>query len=396
MLASRWLACGLACCGMLVGCQSPQSPAAAPSAEGFDVLLATEWQTLPEPQRDAWAAYAFGRGAAYLKGSSTRKNPSGDDFAIERFARDYLADYWREQRAKGAADDDYLDRLVALDDEGHVAEHVLVSLAKPGWTIPADDLARIDFAALAELARAPIEAPTPAVARPRSGPIWSEVPGRSLPDPGSLAPPGVPCAQSMPELRRAMAAWDREAAGLDGSPAAADDRASFLALLAAAEPDSPFRTHGATWVPLRVYWLSFLAGFCAIDLQEYAPAERWLERAVAMLPEHPQARMELTHALVFQRKFDRADAILDHAIATSQDRCELARAWRRRGYIRFEQRRLEESRIAYQRSLEYDPDSEIARSELDLLRRTIEQQGGHPDWYVPPPSVSGTTVCPTA
>jgi hypothetical protein len=85
--------------------------------------------------------------------------------------------------------------------------------------------------------------------------------------------------------------------------------------------------------------------------------------------------------------------VIDDVLATQQDRCELARAWRRRGYIRFEQRRLDEARIAYQRSLEYDPDSKIARSELDLLRREITDNGGHPDWYVPPASTTHVTVC---
>jgi tetratricopeptide (TPR) repeat protein len=136
-----------------------------------------------------------------------------------------------------------------------------------------------------------------------------------------------------------------------------------------------------------------VAGFCANDIEDYAGAERWLEAAMALSPTTPQAPNELTHALVFQRKFDRADAVIDTVLANTDDRCELARAWRRRGYIRFEQRRLDDSRIAYQKSLEYDPGSEIARSELALLHGEIEREGGHPDWYVPPASGTKVTVC---
>jgi Tfp pilus assembly protein PilF len=105
--------------------------------------------------------------------------------------------------------------------------------------------------------------------------------------------------------------------------------------------------------------------------------------------------MELAHVLVAQHKFDRAEAIVEDAIEHSQDRCELARAWRRRGYIRVEQRRLTEAEDAYRRSLEFDPASAIARSELDLLQREITKNGGNPQWYVPPPSnPASVTQCP--
>ncbi|HKA14562.1 MAG TPA: tetratricopeptide repeat protein [Myxococcota bacterium] len=166
--------------------------------------------------------------------------------------------------------------------------------------------------------------------------------------------------------------------------------------MATARGEQPIATRGATWVPARPYWLLFLAGFSANEHEDYAQAERWLDGAMANRAPRRDARSELTHALVFQRKFDRADAILDRTLAQSQDRCELGYAWRRRGYIRFEQRRLDESRIAYQKSLEYDPDSEIARSELEMLRNTIVQEGGHPGWYVPPASLTQVTTCPAS
>ena len=259
---------------------------------------------------------------------------------------------------------------------------------------PGDELARIDFAALSDLAREPIAAPSYALPKPGSGELRSDDSRGGAPRSAALHPARMPCTESLPTLRRATAEWDEKRDALDGEPLAAEDRPAFHAVLSAARESPAHRARGATWVSPRAYWMFFLAGFCAIEQEDYAQAERWLESAVALSPENETGRGELTHALVFQRKFDRADAIVETTIATSQDRCDLARAWRRRGYIRFEQRRLDEARAAYVRSLEYDPDSPIARSELELLRREITANGGSPDWYVPPTSVQHVTVCP--
>jgi tetratricopeptide (TPR) repeat protein len=272
---------------------------------------------------------------------------------------------------------------------------VLAALFQPGWTIPAAELARIDFGGL-EHALPRDQTPTLATARPRSGNLQSRIPGFDLPDPIPLQPSRIPCTESLPILRKTLAGWEREEEALDGAPAPANSDGGFLALIEASHSQAPFLTRGATWVSPRIYGLLFIAGFCAVEIENYPQAERWLASAVAMAPAMATARMELAHALVSQRKLEQADAIIDPILLHSQDRCELARAWRRRGYIRFEQRRLDEARSAYLRSLEFDPNSELARSELDLLKRTIVENGGHPDWYVPPPSKTQVTVCSDA
>jgi tetratricopeptide (TPR) repeat protein len=385
---AAWLACASAS-----GPAPP--PAPLPTPERFELSLDPALNAKSPAQRSAWTVYAETREKAYEELRTSRRNRAADDYLIELRARAALAQAWREARkGLGVPGDDYLDGLVAAQDAGQLEEHVLGSFLKPGWTIPAAELARIDFSAVAIRPRG--EAPTYAMAKPVPGALWPEIPGEKLPDPLSLHPARVPCADSLPALRRAIRSWDAERAELDGAPAAAESPAQLLTALSRAGRDSPFAATGATWVSPKPYWILFLAGFCANDQQKYPWAEEWLESAVAMAPEIDTARMELTHTLVFLRKFDRADAILDGTLARTQDRCELARAWRRRGYIRFEQRRLDESRVAYQKSLEYDPDSDLARSELDLLRRTIEQEGGHPDWYVPPASQTKVTVCPPA
>ena len=376
--------------GLLAGCSTPT----APQREArFEITLDTSVQSQSTAQREAWRAYAAARIQAYQDLAPVRRNPAAEDYLIELRARSALARFWRDQQGKpDVPKDAYLDRLLEIEGAGLLEEHVLTALYQPGWTVPAAELAQLDFGALHQTPSRP-ETPTLATARPQSGKLASEIPGYALPDPVTLHPSRIPCTDSLPTLRRAVASWEQEEKQLDGAPASANSDAEFRALIAADRGRSPFRERGATWVSPHAYFLLFVAGFCANEIEDYPRAERWLESAMAMAPRAPQVPMELAHALVSQRKFDRADAVIDHVLATMLDRCELARAWRRRGYIRFEQRRLDDSRIAYQRSLEYDPDSPIARSELDLLRRAVAENGGHPDWYVPPPSKTHVTVC---
>ncbi len=382
--------CALLLSALLVACATPPEPSAP---DAFDVVLEPSVLGQSLAQQAAWGDYALARIVAVADLKGARQNPAADDYLIELRARAALADTWRERRAApDTAADDYLDRLVAIADAGQLEEHVLGAFLKPGWTIPAAELRQIDFAAVKPVS--PGDTPTQAMAKPKSGTLWPDVPGSTLPDPMTLHPQRVPCTESLPKLREAIRAWEAERDQLDGAPAAAENGAEFLHLLSFSRSAPPFLTRGATWVSPKPYWLLFVAGFCAIEHEKYETAEQWLESAVAMAPQLDTARMELAHALVSRGKLDRADAILEVTIARSEDRCELARALRKRGYIRFEQRRLDDARIAYQRSLEYDPDSPIARSELALLRQEIEQQGGHPDWYVPPASTTSVTACP--
>jgi tetratricopeptide (TPR) repeat protein len=74
-------------------------------------------------------------------------------------------------------------------------------------------------------------------------------------------------------------------------------------------------------------------------------------------------------------------------------------AWRKRGFLLFEQGKLKESFQAYQKSLEFDPGNKVAFSELRSL--AIEIQGheklsaGEKHDYSPPPVRPGqlTTHC---
>jgi hypothetical protein len=122
--------------------------------------------------------------------------------------------------------------------------------------------------------------------------------------------------------------------------------------LAQLSVEEPYRSRGITWVTSRPPRLSFLVGFCAVETQDHAAAERFLTVATGLAPLLAAPRLKLAHALILQRKLDAADDAVDLLLRTTQDRCSLGGAWRKRGYIRFEQGRLEDARSACTRSLD--------------------------------------------
>jgi len=119
----------------------------------------------------------------------------------------------------------------------------------------------------------------------------------------------------------------------------------------------------------------FDAGFCEVDRGAWADAETLLREALAVSPASTGARGELVQALIMQQKLDAADAELERAIATSDSVCQTAILWRKRGYILFDRRKLVDSYRAYAKSLEFDPRSELARSEMQLIAKLLHQAG---------------------
>ncbi|MBV9945687.1 MAG: hypothetical protein JOZ69_02440, partial [Myxococcales bacterium] len=87
--------------------------------------------------------------------------------------------------------------------------------------------------------------------------------------------------------------------------------------------------------------------------------------------------------------FDEADAEIDAALESAESPCQLAFLWRKRGYILFDRGRHADSFNAYVRSLEFDPDSELAKKEMETivseLRRTGNFDGAPLKAYTPPP-----------
>jgi len=346
----------------------------------------------------AWLAYAAAQAVAY-KDLQQRKagNGTADDFEIEVRARSTMAAYWREQlEANDVPPDPYLAKLVEINDAGFMDEYVIGTFAKPGWAIPSSGLEKIDLPAFWQWAGehiADLKSPTYARIRTDAPALDEDIPGEDLPDPQQFALDRVPCTESLGPLSDAVENWELRAAGLAGAPVFAQDRRDFNWTLSRIRQMEPYRTKGVTWVSYRPAALAFMTGFCAVDVHDYARAERFLTAAVGMMPLNAMPKLELTQALIAQRKLEQADALVQLVIDTEQDKCEIAHAWRKRGYIRFEQGALEEARSAYKRSLELDPFSQVAISELQLLESEIAAHGGDPEPYVPPPGEQSVSRC---
>jgi len=346
----------------------------------------------------AWVGYGVARAAAYdelrKKGGPDR---SSDDYPVEVAARAALAEIWKELEAQqGDARDPYLDALVRINDAGFVEEYVVAAFAKPGWTIPAAGLARFDGPGFAQWWESSgltgLESPTPVRLSTDEGP--PREPGAALPDPATLAPSRARCGDSARRLDEALEQWDQEARELLGVAVIAEARGQFFQIAGRFASLEPYKTRGMTWVSPRPFALAFYAGFCAIESGDFRVAEKHLRRAVELAPYEPTSRLELAHVFVQRREFERADAEIDAALGSTEDRCTLGRAHRKRGFIRFEQGRLSDARAEYLRSLDYDPKSELARSELELLDREITRSGGEvPAPYQPPPSQTQLTEC---
>jgi tetratricopeptide (TPR) repeat protein len=327
----------------------------------------------------AWILYGAARAKVFEERQGKFHNQSGDDYALELAGRAAMADVWAEDRAKADKPNAYLDLLVDLRQAGHLDEYVVTFFAKPGWTVPGDALADFDLRGFTGWAGKRLDGHQPVTlvdVEPSSGRHWPDPPGAGLPNPNELSPKKVPCATSAPQLDAALARWTKEATALDGAPLAAADRAEFARLVDWARTQPEYRKRGVTWVSPAAADLYFLAGFCAVERQDLAAATRALGESVRLNPLAPAARLELSHVLVTQKKFDEADQQIDGVLATTTDRCELARAWRQRGYILVERGRLEEAYAAYQKSLDQDPGSKLAVGEMVFIVRELQRLGG--------------------
>ena len=120
--------------------------------------------------------------------------------------------------------------------------------------------------------------------------------------------------------------------------------------------------------------LIFMKGFALIDLGRGDEAKAYLERALALSPEHPhylselaewyKARKDWAHAYdLFQRASDNA------IIAPKADfDIEKGRALRGMGYVLTEQGKLDEAEKRYRECVKLNPHDEAAKGELEYIR----------------------------
>jgi tetratricopeptide (TPR) repeat protein len=356
--------------------------------------------SLAGARAEAWRVYAEARRSAIAARPATAHNQSLDDFAIELAARRALAGRWLALRGEESARDPYLETLVAVEQAGHLEEYVLAVFGKPGWTIPGDALAALDYPAFHAYAVEHLRQHGAEIhVRVHADGVADhpERPGRKLPE-FEFTTPDALCAQRA-RAQQALERWYAEAAALDGVPLAAENARELAASAVLVRSTPRVRERGITWVSPRAANTSFIVGFCEVDRKRYAESIGPLETAVALSPRYPSWRLELAKSLTMVKRFDEADQMIESVIASSAtDSCRLGVAWRSRGYLLFDRGELRESYEAYRKSLEYDPGSSIARSELELLRQELarmpEGEEALPDYE--PPALGNQVVkqCP--
>jgi tetratricopeptide (TPR) repeat protein len=370
--------CGHTTVGPTPAGAPPPSPAAASGRGDSQIVVSAD---LGSPDLIAlWSIYGVA-----LADAAERIGRA--DYAGEVSARALLADRWKELRAERQMHDPYLDRLAEVRDAGFIGEYVLAFLARPGWTVSGDELARLNAAAFRTWAASHLprdhRAVTAATVRLR-GLTTAPPPGSHLPSTSDLNPAETPCGNLQPAIDRAVADWDREARALPSVPLAIELAEQTLPSLERLSRDPRARRDGVVFVSPAAVEILFDAGFCAVDRGDWPTAEKLLRRAVELSPANANVRGELVQTLIMEKRPDEADGQLELALAFSDSPCQTAMLWRKRGYILFDRGKLVDAYRAYARSLEFDPQSQLARSEMNLIVATLQHAGTYDEKILAP------------
>jgi tetratricopeptide (TPR) repeat protein len=349
----------------------------------------------------AWLAYGIAK-LALLEKAGAPPRKAVTDFDSEVEARTVMLAVWTNIRAKDGGKDAYLDLLLTIQRAGFLREYVVAAVARPGWTISGKELASLrvaDYLTWADDHVPNHNVPNMVEVESRTIPQNPRVFGDSLPPPEGLSPERVPCGQSLSRLTQARQDWLREARLLVSAPLAAANRQQFLALVGWAAEHAVDYPNGVVWVSPKAYKISFFAGFCAVESADHSAALAALRSAKALLPVSPEARLEIVQTLTVSKQIDAALEELDASMQLPTGKCMKGVAWRKRGFLLFEQGKLKESYQAYQKSLEFDPGNKIAFSELRTLAAEIlgheKLSASEKHEYSPPPVLPGqlTTRC---
>lgn len=114
-------------------------------------------------------------------------------------------------------------------------------------------------------------------------------------------------------------------------------------------------------------------GYTLVDVKRIDQALPYLERAVAMAPEHSHYLSELGYAYQALRLWDKSYAAYERAAKGAESyegdkrNAEISRAWRGMGFVLIELGKLDEAEALFNKCLELDPDDAKARNELDYI-----------------------------
>lgn len=106
--------------------------------DGDTFYLSNVALTDDDPALQSWVSYSLTRSTCQLQIDG--KNPArASSFQCELLARQHMLETWREKLgADEAADDVYLDTLLAVDNAGYLREYIAHFLGRKSWQLPPD------------------------------------------------------------------------------------------------------------------------------------------------------------------------------------------------------------------------------------------------------------------
>ncbi len=132
--------------------------------------------------------------------------------------------------------------------------------------------------------------------------------------------------------------------------------------------------------------IALMLGSEAVERHAYDEAIAFLDKGLALQPDYLPLTAEKMGAIQGQRRWADALAVGDAALQVSGLEGLLGSAGvglvqRRRGFSLIELNRLDEAQAAYEASLKSDPDSEVAKGELEYIAKL--RAGAPPSTPVP-------------
>jgi tetratricopeptide (TPR) repeat protein len=174
-------------------------------------------------------------------------------------------------------------------------------------------------------------------------------------------------AAAVPHLERAVASMPEGWKPLRDFPDRLElafwDQGDFVAYVAYSKP-----TKKVIWTVPSYSRACYFLGFAALERQELGQAEAWIDRGLALEPDHPLLLCE--KALILGYRPGRAGAADFYRRATTVRPWNApwtARAFRGLGFELVEARQLDEAEAAFRRSLELEPGHPVATNELRVV-----------------------------
>lgn len=161
---------------------------------------------------------------------------------------------------------------------------------------------------------------------------------------------------------------------------AGETRAIFCAIDSEEErlyEETPLPAGKTDYVVVEGGWCMALwaKGYALVELDRYADALPYLERAVAMSPWRSNYLSELGNTYQHFKRYEQALGIFTRAAEAAQRlksgrwQVHLGRAWRGMGFNLIELGRWDEAEAMFNKALELDPDDARAKNELEYIAR---------------------------